>query len=141
MSEKKTVVIGGITGGIGSSLARKLSAGGYSVYGFARDQERIDALEKELDIEISRVDSEDPEALVEYLKSVQESADQIDAYVHAVGSIFLKPAHHTSPEDWQKVIHANLDTAFYALRACTTVMQKQKEGSCLFFSTAAAQTG
>lgn len=141
MSEKKIIVIGGITGGIGSALARKLSAEGHAVHGFARDKERIDALQEELGIRISTVDATDPNELETYFDSVQESAEAIDAYVHAIGSIFLKPAHLTSPEDWRNVMHTNLDTAFYALRACTKIMQKQRHGSCLFFSTAAAQTG
>lgn len=141
MSDNKTIVIGGITGGIGSCLARRLSKAGYAVHGFARSSERIDALKDELDISIATVDASEPEEIEKYLESVQESEGAIDAYVHAVGSIFLKPAHLTSTEDWHNVIHANLNTAFYALRACTKIMQKQKQGSCLFFSTAAAQTG
>jgi NAD(P)-dependent dehydrogenase (short-subunit alcohol dehydrogenase family) len=135
------MVIGGITGGIGAALARRLSKQDCALYGFARDQEKIDALREELGIDIAKVDAGDPDAVADYLKSVQKSAGRIDAYVHAIGSIFLKPAHLTSPDDWQDVIHANLNTAFYALRACTKVMQSQKHGSCLFFSTAAAQTG
>jgi len=141
MSDRKTIIIGGITGGIGSSIARKLSAAGHEVRGFARNAERIDDLKKELDVEIASVDATDSEDIAKYFESIQESTDRIDAYVHAIGSIFLKPAHLTSPEDWQDVIHANLNTAFYALRACTKIMQKQRHGSCLFFSTAAAQVG
>lgn len=141
MSKKKTIVIGGITGGIGASLARKLCVEGHVVHGFARDAERIDALQEELGIRIATVDATDPDGLATYFDSVQESTDSIDAYVHAIGSIFLKPAHLTTPADWQDVIHTNLSTAFYALRACTKIMQKQRHGNCLFFSTAAAQTG
>lgn len=141
MSKKKTIVIGGITGGIGSALARILIAEGHTVHGFARGKERIEALQDDLDARIAAVDATEPKEVEKYLESVEESAGQIDAYVHAIGSIFLKPAHLTSPEDWRDVIHLNLDTAFYALRACTKLMQKQKAGACLFFSTAAAQTG
>ena len=141
MSEQRTIIIGGITGGIGASLARRLKTGGHNVSGFARDEARIENLRDELEIDIAAVDATDPKALENYLESVKESAGRIDAYVHAIGSIFLKPAHLTSPEDWQDVIHMNLDSAFYALRACTKAMQKQKDGCCLFFSTAAAQVG
>ena len=142
MSEnEKTIVIGGITGGIGASLARKLCAEGHSVRGFARDSERINRLKEELDIPIDTVDATNPNDIEDYIDSVRESSGEIGAYVHAIGSIFLKPAHLTSPDDWHNVIRANLDSAFYALRACTKVMQKQRHGNCLFFSTAAAQVG
>lgn len=141
MSEIKTIVIGGITGGIGSALARRLVEAGHEVHGFARSAEKIDALKADLKIEVSQVDATEPEQIAQYLKSVHQSAGKIDAYVHAIGSIFLKPAHLTSPEDWQSTLQKNLSSAFYALRACTPLMQKQSSGTCLFFSTAAAQIG
>lgn len=141
MSETKNIIIGGITGGIGSALARQLVESGYKVRGYARASERIEQLSAELDIEIASLDATDPEALVEYFKSAKDSLGEIHGYAHAIGSIFLKSAHLTSPEDWQKVINTNLNSAFYALRACAPVMQKQGSGSCLFFSTAAAQVG
>ena len=141
MLETKNIIIGGITGGIGSALARQLVQSGHKVQGFARESERIEKLSSELDIEIATLDATDPEALVGYFKSAKDELGHIDGYAHAIGSIFLKSAHLTSPEDWQKVIHTNLDSAFYALRACAPIMQKQGSGSFLFFSTAAAQIG
>lgn len=141
MAEGKIIVIGGVTGGIGSALARKLSRDGANVHGFARSAERINALKAELGVSASTVEATDPKAVSEYLGSVRESEGRIDGYVHAIGSIFLKPAHLTSPEDWQNVLLTNLNSAFYALRTCTQLMQKQGAGACLFFSTAAAQVG
>lgn len=141
MSNTKTIVIGGITGGIGSSLARKLTENGHTVYGFARDVERIDALNDELGVNATTVDATNPDEVADYIKAVNESTEQIDTYVHAIGSIFLKPAHLTSPNDWHNVLQTNLSSAFYALRACTPIMQKKGQGTCLFFSTAAAQVG
>jgi NAD(P)-dependent dehydrogenase (short-subunit alcohol dehydrogenase family) len=141
MPEQKIIVIGGITGGIGSLLAQKLIQADHQVCGFARNSERIKTFNEEHGLDCQTVDSTDPDAVASYLEGIKEAHGRIDAYVHAVGSIYLKPAHLTSPEDWAKVIETNLTTAFYALRACTSVMQKQDSGSCLFFSTAAAQIG
>jgi NAD(P)-dependent dehydrogenase (short-subunit alcohol dehydrogenase family) len=141
MSEQKVVVIGGISGGIGSSLAGQLAEAGHRVCGFARSAERVEALKAERNVDCQTLDSTDPEALASYFEQVAEEKGRIDAYVHAIGSIYLKPAHLTSPEQWSEVIQTNLSSAFYALRACTAIMQKQKEGSLLFFSTAAAQVG
>lgn len=141
MIANKIIVIGGITGGIGSSLARRLVHVGHHVHGFARDTERLDTLNAELKTNATKVDATDPDDVAEYIKSVQESAGRVDAYIHAIGSIFLKPAHLTSPDDFHKTIQLNLNTAFYALRASTQIMQKQDSGTCLFFSTAAAQIG
>jgi len=141
MSDSKVIVIGGITGGIGSALARRVSISGATVHGFARNPQKSNALEDELGVSVSTVEATESEQVTDYIKSVYDAEGRIDAYVHAVGSIFLKPAHLTSPEDWQNVISTNLNSAFFALRACTQVMPKQGTGACLFFSTAAAQVG
>ncbi len=140
-SDNKIVVIGGITGGIGSALARRLVANGMQVTGFARDKDRLDELNSELGTGAKVCDATDPEAVESCFQDIAATYDEISAYVHAVGSIFLKPAHMTSPDDWQKTLELNLSSAFYALRSASKLMQKQSGGTCLFFSTAAAQAG
>lgn len=132
-STPKVIVIGGITGGIGSALAKSLSNSGHTVTGFARNPNPAQNCES--------VDARDPAAINDFLTTTQATHGRIDAYVHAIGSIFIKPAHLTKPEDFDAVILQNLTSAFYALRSVVKIMQKQGIGSCLFFSTAAAQCG
>ena len=123
-------------------IAKKLVKKGNTVVGFARDQERLKDLQAEHpDIKILVCDATDPEAVKTTFDEINSSYEQIGAYVHAIGSIFLKPAHLTSDEDWNQTVQTNLSSAFYALRAATTLMNKQNSGSCLFFSTSAARVG
>jgi len=142
MDTAKNHIIGGITGGIGSALATKLSGHGQPrVAGFARDSERLQALATDTGA-ITRVcDATDPDALTQTIESLHQELGSIDSYTHAIGSIFLKPAHLTSTEDWLHTMQTNLNSAFYALRAVVKIMAKQGHGSCVFFSTAAAHTG
>jgi NAD(P)-dependent dehydrogenase (short-subunit alcohol dehydrogenase family) len=137
MSHQKKHVIGGITGGIGGALARDLLEKGHTVGGFSR-RGKNDALDG---ARIEACDATDPEALEATLTSLHESLGGIDCYTHAIGSIFLRPPHLTSPDDWHKTIRLNLDSAFFALRVIGKLMSKQGNGSVLFFSTAAAQAG
>lgn len=141
MPNQQNILIGGITGGIGSSLARRLKAEGHQVAGFARDSERAAAFQEETAIQTKVCDATQPDALEEAFDSLAEALGPIDAYVHAIGSIYIKPAHLTSNEDWTQTLNQNLSSAFYALRLAAKHMQKQGSGCCLFFSTAAAQTG
>lgn len=127
-AQQKVIVIGGISGGIGSSLAQLCRASGYTVVGFSRTSSEA-------------IDATNSSALEDYIANIHAEQGRIDGYVHAIGSIFLKPAHLTRDEDWIQTIQTNLSSAFYALRACTKRMQKQGSGSCLFFSTTAAQIG
>jgi NAD(P)-dependent dehydrogenase (short-subunit alcohol dehydrogenase family) len=66
---------------------------------------------------------------------------KIDAYVHAVGSIFLRNAHLTSLADWQRVLETNLTSAFLGLKAVLGPMQAQGSGAVVLLSSAAAQAG
>jgi NAD(P)-dependent dehydrogenase (short-subunit alcohol dehydrogenase family) len=141
-SEQKTVVIGGISGGIGSALAEQLCRTGDRVVGFARNTQGLEAVRaRHPEIEVHSCDATDPEALSSCFEQIIATHGQIDAYAHAIGSIFIKPAHLTSTEDWHHTVLTNLGSAFYALRAATKHMSRQSRGSCLFFSTAAAQVG
>lgn len=137
MATKKKHIIGGITGGIGQALAKDSLEQGHTVGGFSRSGGN-EALE---DANVHTCDATDPEAIESTLQALQEELGGIDCYTHAIGSIFLRPAHLTSPDDWHKTIRLNLDSAFYALRIVSKLMSKQGSGSMLFFSTAAAQTG
>jgi NAD(P)-dependent dehydrogenase (short-subunit alcohol dehydrogenase family) len=140
---KKTIVIGGISGGIGSAMATSLQKQGHSLAGYARSAEKLDALATNLPGTTTKVlDATSPDQVDAFIADVIQSNGRIDAYVHAIGSILIKPAHLTSPENWAQTLQTNLSSAFYALSAVVKHMQKQPGGgSCLFFSTAAAQTG
>jgi NAD(P)-dependent dehydrogenase (short-subunit alcohol dehydrogenase family) len=141
MTGKKNHLIGGITGGIGSELAIKLSAEGDCVAGYSRKATAGEALSSQRDFTLKSCDATDPEALEHVINEFQEELGSIDSYTHAIGSIYLRPAHLTPVEDWLQTIQTNLSSAFYALRSVAKIMAKQGHGSCLFFSTAAAQTG
>ena len=128
--QEKVVVIGGITGGIGKALEAKLKDSGHKVTGFSQSGEGAEAC-----------DATCPKALESYFKSCVETHGRIDAYVHAIGSIYLKPAHLTPASDWDQVILHNLNSAFYALRAALPNLMRQDDGRILFFSSVAAQAG
>ena len=123
--DTKVIVIGGISGGIGSALAKLCLHSGHTVAGFSRTA-------KEDATPIESVDATDAKAVENYIAKVHTEYGRIDAYVHAIGSIYLKPGHLTSDDDWLQTIQTNLSSAFYALRACTKRMQKQGQALACF---------
>jgi NAD(P)-dependent dehydrogenase (short-subunit alcohol dehydrogenase family) len=137
-------LIAGITGGIGSELARRLHASGWRVGGYARSAEKLAALAAELPgLETAVADATDP-AQVEaaFADLIARSGDgRIDAYVHCVGSILLKSAHLTSIDEWRRTLDLNLNSAFYGLKSAVAPMQAQGFGSIVLISSVAAQTG
>ncbi|MGB0343907.1 MAG: SDR family NAD(P)-dependent oxidoreductase [Coraliomargarita sp.] len=142
-NQQKSIVIGGISGGIGSALAASLHQQGCQVAGYARSADKLEVLSGKLPgIHTKTLDATNPAEVDAFINEIAQARGRIDAYVHAIGSILIKPAHLTSPENWAHTLQTNLSSAFYALSATVKHMQKQPEGgTCLFFSTAAAQTG
>ena len=121
------VLIGGVTGGIGSALARRLAAAGVSVAGYARDAAKLAALQAELPGLLTlTAEATQPAEVEAAVAATVAHFGRLDGYVHAVGSILIKAAHQTRPEEWLRVLDLNLNSAFYGLRAALGPMQTQK---------------
>lgn len=136
-----TYLIFGAYGGIGSALARTLHAQGARLALSGRDPERLGALADQLNAFSVVADTTDFDAVDAAVSSTMDRFQQIDGMALCVGSLMLKPAHMTRPDEWLTTLHTNLTSAFAALRAIARPMMKAKRGSVVFVSTAAASIG
>jgi NAD(P)-dependent dehydrogenase (short-subunit alcohol dehydrogenase family) len=138
----KRVFIGGIGGGIGSALANRLSSEKWTVGGFGRPSEKWSAFrEAHPDYDLHDAGAGDAGAVGAAVDAFAAAHGGLDAYVHAIGSVFLKPLHMLSDAEWAEVLAVNLGSAFIAARAVIQPMRKQKGGSLVFFSSVAAGAG
>jgi NAD(P)-dependent dehydrogenase (short-subunit alcohol dehydrogenase family) len=134
------VLIFGITGGIGSALARRLIGAGHVVFGSARDSTRLGVLGEQIGFSSLSGDvtrSDDVDRVVQTAESILGG---IDGVALCVGSILLKPAHLTTDEEWHATVALNLTAAFYVMRASVRAMQRSG-GSIVLVSTCAARIG
>lgn len=141
MENQENHIIGGITGGIGSLLAKTLLQKGHKVAGYARDADKLDNFRVRNNCPTLCCEATNSAHVSQTIEALHQELGSVNTYTHAIGSIFLKPIHLTTDADWLHTIETNLHSAFFALRAVCKIMLKQGYGSCLFFSTAAAQTG
>jgi 3-oxoacyl-[acyl-carrier protein] reductase len=113
--------------GIGQATVELLRLAGHSVFTTARDHSKItpDAILDATDFDT--------------VSSVFQQAGELDGVVNCSGSLWLKPAHLTSKEQYQNVIDASLTTSFATVRAAGKHMTKG--GSVVLVSSAAAMTG
>lgn len=140
MAKQKHVFIAGASGGVGSALSRRLARAGFRVTLAGRNQERLAALADELDAPSVTLDATDVQDVESALQKSAESAGGLDAVVNCVGSLLLKPAHLTTPDEWSREIATNLTSCFALLRAAFPLMREQG-GSIVFMTSAAARTG
>jgi 3-oxoacyl-[acyl-carrier protein] reductase len=135
-----TLIIGA-AGGIGSATTRTLAASGHRLFLAGRDRAALDALGAEVTAEgVATLDARDIAAVTTWVSEVAEQAGRIDGIANLAGSILLKPAHLTTPEEWDDTIATNLTSAFAVIRAAAPKM-REHGGSIVLASSAAAQTG
>ena len=144
MPESPVYLIVGGTGGIGAPLVRALAASGARVVVGARDADKLGALAQETGARAFTLDATDADAVAGLVDAAVEAEGRIDGAANLVGSILLKPAHATSPDEFDETVRLNLNTAFYLVRAAARAMQKNREpagGSIVLMSSVAGRYG
>ena len=139
--DNKVVWIIGGSGGIGSNIARRMSNNGWKVIISARDIEKLNLVSNGKSIESLIVDATNADDVQEKAKEINEKYGSLDAVVNSVGSIFLRPLHATSSEQFMDTINQNLVTSFNVIRATAKIMMRGNGGRIVLFSSAAASLG
>ena len=133
------VVFGG-TGGIGSSLCRRLVSRNARLLIAGRNKDKLRALAEELNVSWQTLDATrwgDVEACID---RAAELFGRLDGVANCIGSLLLKPSHITSESEWLDTIATNLTTAFCVVRAGARAMTVAG-GSVVLVSSAAARVG
>ncbi len=138
MTQRVLVVGGG--GGVGSALARLITAAGGRVFLASRDASRLDAVAGEIGAASATLDAADLAAVDSVAEKASETLGGLTGIACCAGSLLLKPAHLTTPEEWQATVAANLTSGFGCVRAAGRLM-KAEGGSVVLVSSAAARIG
>lgn len=139
MSHRVHVILGA-TGGIGSEVCRRLRQRDEVVHLVARNEDKLAALAAELDCDYTSLDATDTAGVAGTVSRVADHHGKVDGIVNCVGSILLKPAHLTTPEEWTRCLDTNLTTAFGAVRAAAKVMRRNG-GAVVLMSSAVGRVG
>jgi NAD(P)-dependent dehydrogenase (short-subunit alcohol dehydrogenase family) len=141
MSDGPVQLVIGAAGSAGSATVRRLATSGARVVLAGRDEDAMRALAEEVgseDVEV--VDATDIGAVGALVDGVVERHGRLDGVANLAGSVLLKPAHLTTPDEWHATIAVNLTSAFAVVRAAAPAMRGEG-GSIVLAASAAAQTG
>lgn len=148
--QERVFVIFGATGGVGSALARRLSADSRNRLLLAgRNLARLDEMSKELNASSMEADATSLAAAEATLQKAIELFGRLDGVANCVGSLLLKPLHLTTEAEWQSTVNINLGSAFAVTRAAVKTLMSSTSsgtsgtsgGSIALVSSAAAQIG
>ena len=141
MTSDRVILIFGATGGIGSSLARRLHAEGARLALSGRNTDRLASLSSELDAPSFPADATVAAEVDDVFAKASETLGPVSGVAHCVGSILLKPAHLTSDAEWAHTLTTSLTSAFLVVRAAARQMARTPGGSVVLVSSVAGQRG
>ncbi len=134
----------GATGGIGSTLARQLAMSGAQLVLAARNADALSTIGTELGATTIVIDATVPPDIERAVELAVSTFGRLDGAANCVGSLLLKPAHLTRPEEFDEVLSINLRSAFSLVRSATRAMMNNAEpagGSIVLVASAAARIG
>ena len=104
----RSAMIWGAGGGIGHALVAKLKEEGWRVLAMGRHTDELS------DLTPYRYEAEvaDPESVEGAVAKASLQVDQVDLWIYAVGDINASRVVDSSPDDWQRIIDANLTGAY-----------------------------
>jgi 3-oxoacyl-[acyl-carrier protein] reductase len=139
----KTAFVTGSTRGIGHAVARALHDAGARVAIVGRDQERTDAVARELGEGAAGFACDVAQgAQVEKAVAAAEAAlGAIDILVNNAGLTRDNILLRLSSEDWDTVMNANLKGAFFATKAVIKGMMKRRAGRIINIGSIVGLTG
>jgi 3-oxoacyl-[acyl-carrier protein] reductase len=143
----ENVLVTGASRGIGASIARVLAQYGLKVWiNYRSSESEAVALKEEIvtnggTAEVIGFDVASEEAYVEAIKTIISSDGALSYVVNNAGITNDKLALRMKVEDFQKVIDANLLSAFVGCRESLKTMSKKRFGAVVNIASIVAETG
>ena len=139
----KNIIVTGATGGIGSSIIKKLVQSGANILASGTRTEKLNELKDEFkNIKVLKFDISQSEKIEEFIESATQKLDgNLDCIVNNAGVTQDNLAIRMSLEEWQKVININLTSTFLMSKSAIKKMLKNKYGKIVNITSVVGHTG
>ncbi|WP_276495877.1 SDR family oxidoreductase [Pontibacter litorisediminis] len=138
LTGKKAVVTGG-SKGIGEATVKEFLALGAEVLAVARKQEDMDRLKEQnpVGLSILSADVSKPEGRQALTAWVQQEWGLLDILVNNAGTNIRKPTAEYTTEEYEFIMHTNLQSAFELNRLLYPLLQQAEQGNIVHVTSVA----
>ncbi len=128
---QKIAVITGASSGLGAAFAGALVAKCATVYGLARNIEKLNAIQNKFGNKFIPVviDITDQKAINAWAKNIFSDSRLPDILINNAGAGYFRKIDDLSMEQWHEMINTNLNGTFY-LTSSIVPMMKQNRNAC-----------
>lgn len=128
-NNKRTIVITGVSGGIGTACADLFFQNDWQVIGTDINGEQTESIDN-----FFQVDNSQPEVLKTTYDNIKSQFGQIDALVNNAAIQIYKPFNDLTVEDWESTMASNLRSLYLNIRYAYPLL-KQEGGAIVNLSS------
>ena len=141
--ENKNIIVTGASGGIGSSIIKKLNEAGANVLASGTRIEKLEQLKSNFkNIKILKFDISQTDKIEEFIENAtNELGGSLDGIVNNAGITQDNLAIRMNLDEWQKVININLTSTFLMSKFAIKKMLKNKSGKIVNITSVVGHTG
>jgi len=145
MQSRVALVTGG-TGGIGTSIVKRLAGMGHKVATNYRNEEKARAWQEQMrsegvDVVLARGDVSSHDEAEAMVREVERQLGPIEILVNNAGITRDTTFHRMTPQQWNEVIATNLNSCFNVTRPVIEGMRERKWGRIVQISSINGQKG
>ena len=148
MQSNPVAMITGASRGIGRAAALYFAEQGYDVALIARNKEKLEALQQEIEQRtkgkvktgVFALDVSDRNAIDNAVDQIVKAHKRIDVLFNSAG-VFTKGTSDIDLDEMHAMVHVNLLGAYYCIHAVTPIMKQQKSGTIINLASRAGKRG
>ncbi|WP_171210348.1 MULTISPECIES: SDR family NAD(P)-dependent oxidoreductase [unclassified Ruegeria] len=124
----KTAVVTGAAGGMGQAICRQLQTNGLHVIGLDLKEEGLVELASKLSSDFTpiSVDLTDPLSVAQTFERIKTAHGGLDALVNNAGTCFMSDFPHIPPEELEKQMAINFNSAFHCCQQAVQLMLERE---------------